>query len=392
MFKTRLLLLRGFVVCVFIFGLSTGLVFPANDAYSRTSLSELEARIEALEVLSSINNNIVYVMPGQTIQEVINSIDDVCESNPYTVIIPPGDFLLEETLYVPGGTYGYGLNYISLQGAGMDLSRIYMEAGDQNMIRPGKGFYLKDLTIECTAETVTKKIIAGHWNDEFYGVKASNCRFKTRGWIAAGPNSGGIAENLKSIFWNCIFEGGEDMFWLTGHDAISEGVYIFINPIVNFNTNNGRIFVSLKKSFVKVDVFSPRITGTTNKICRPFKLTAGTLNIYNPRIDVNSTGRVVEGIHTRDDVTEEGTVNIFGGSIETNGGTDIYVGNPDISTVNVYGTKYNTSVGVIGGYGKFNLGTLVSAPTNPNEGDMYVNSGDHHVYFYNSIDWVQLDN
>ena len=37
------------VICAFVIGLCTGLIFQTNDAYDRASLSELQERIEALE-------------------------------------------------------------------------------------------------------------------------------------------------------------------------------------------------------------------------------------------------------------------------------------------------------------------------------------------------------
>ena len=49
MFKVNQTVLRNVVICVFAIGICTGVVFQTNDAYARVSLTELLARIEALE-------------------------------------------------------------------------------------------------------------------------------------------------------------------------------------------------------------------------------------------------------------------------------------------------------------------------------------------------------
>ena len=36
--------------------------------------------------------------------------------------------------------------------------------------------------------------------------------------------------------------------------------------------------------------------------------------------------------------------------------------------------------------------TPTSEPGSPVEGDIYANSSDHHLYFYNGSTWKQLDN
>ena len=41
--------LRNMVICAFVIGLCTGLVFQTNDAYARVSLSDLQAQITALQ-------------------------------------------------------------------------------------------------------------------------------------------------------------------------------------------------------------------------------------------------------------------------------------------------------------------------------------------------------
>lgn len=51
----------------------------------------------------------------------------------------------------------------------------------------------------------------------------------------------------------------------------------------------------------------------------------------------------------------------------------------------------------VGPDGKMTIGTLLhltpgAAPGTPSEGDVYANSGDHHLYFYNGTAWKQLDN
>ena len=63
--------------------------------------------------------------------------------------------------------------------------------------------------------------------------------------------------------------------------------------------------------------------------------------------------------------------------------------NAPAATLDVSGdVKVSTSI---------NIGTIIhltpgSAPSSPSEGDIYVNSSDHHIYFYNGTSWKQMDN
>lgn len=54
MFKNRLPLLRRVVICVFVIGLSAGLLSPYNVAYARSPLKELQAQIAALQAQVAI--------------------------------------------------------------------------------------------------------------------------------------------------------------------------------------------------------------------------------------------------------------------------------------------------------------------------------------------------
>ena len=65
MVKVNGTVLRNVVICLFMIWLFTGLIFQANDAYARVSLSELLARIEALEAENAAQQAEINVLKGK---------------------------------------------------------------------------------------------------------------------------------------------------------------------------------------------------------------------------------------------------------------------------------------------------------------------------------------
>ena len=60
-------LLRNIVIYVFVIGLCAGLLFQTKEAYARVSLSELQARIEALETENAVQQGYIKIMKGTII-------------------------------------------------------------------------------------------------------------------------------------------------------------------------------------------------------------------------------------------------------------------------------------------------------------------------------------
>ena len=94
-----------------------------------------------ISALSSINNTIIYVKSGQTIQSAIDSITDATSTNRYTVVVPPGLHLVSRK----DGTNAaiYINNYINLylmEGAIIKLSDGQVQVGQScHVIQIGDG-------------------------------------------------------------------------------------------------------------------------------------------------------------------------------------------------------------------------------------------------------------
>lgn len=106
---------------------------------------------------------------------------------------------------------------------------------------------------------------------------------------------------------------------------------------------------------------------------------------------------------------EGGSGNSPGIQLRNSGGTNAYLqlsatsgvgdwlwlGGSSVDAVKLGGTSTTGTVEVESA--KVTINTLLhltpgSTPGSPSEGDIYSNSSDHHLYFYNGTSWVQLDN
>jgi len=86
-----------------------------------------------------------------------------------------------------------------------------------------------------------------------------------------------------------------------------------------------------------------------------------------------------------------GNNNVFIGfqsGINESGSNKLYIDNSSTSSPLIYG-DFNTDKITINSVLK--LTPIASAPTSPVEGEIYVNSNDHHIYCYLNGLWMQLD-
>ncbi|MCK4553933.1 right-handed parallel beta-helix repeat-containing protein [Candidatus Parcubacteria bacterium] len=150
-----------------------------------TTLATTTMATTTISALSSINNNIVYVKPEQTIQNAIDSITDESVDNPYTVIVPPGVYEISSQIALP--------EYISLEGAGMyqtivkavsSMSSIFGVYGHQ-IIKgiqfdgnlQGGGVNVLSTATYCTFRDVYVKDLATGGNQHCFNVAGQHILF-----------------------------------------------------------------------------------------------------------------------------------------------------------------------------------------------------------------------
>jgi|WetSurMetagenome_2_1015567.scaffolds.fasta_scaffold57173_2 trimeric autotransporter adhesin len=108
-------------------------------------------------------------------------------------------------------------------------------------------------------------------------------------------------------------------------------------------------------------------------------------------LNKNITGSSNISIGYRSGYNALGSGNVFignsAGYFET-GSNKLYISNTT-STSPLIGGDFSLGIVSINSVLKLTPG---SAPATPEEGQIYSNSTDHHLYFYNGTVWVQLDN
>jgi len=152
--------------------------------------------------VQGINKNIKYVKKNQTIQSVVDSIQDESATNPYTVIVPPGTYKEKVVL----------ADYISIQGMGRKSTIITGDSSSRG-IQPGNGCLISNLGIDGVTYEGEGKSCA--WsiglpdttgNITFY---VDNCYFYTKSSSIHVETDGN--EN-RCYVYNCITDTNFDGF------------------------------------------------------------------------------------------------------------------------------------------------------------------------------------
>ncbi len=91
----------------------------------------------------------------------------------------------------------------------------------------------------------------------------------------------------------------------------------------------------------------------------------------------------------------------YGYATDRTGGNNIVIGN-EINALAAAGDSYKLNIGgiikgeidngVVSIHDILHIAPRAAAPTSPAEGDIYSNSTDNHLYFYNGTAWKQMDN
>jgi len=302
------------------------------------------------------NTIIINAGIGRSLNSVIESITDASATNRYLILLSPGDHTITRSLALPSTGSDpdriMNIDFVTIQGCGMGITRVLANT-DISMIYPGEEFYLKDLTFENTNAGYSYVIRSAWWCNAF-GMNAERVHFKSAFKMDTGSNT---TNWLSHTYIDCVFECGDDQFWIGSTKVPDSGiaVYTFINPICHFEVNNARIFYSNKYSYTKCMAYNPIMTGvTTQDSCRPFKLTDGEIHVFNPYIDIGSAlDTNCHGVMVRDGATG-GKLNVYGGTIKTTGNIGVWNHHTSLGALNLFGTEYETSAGIIGGDHKIN--------------------------------------
>lgn len=281
--------------------------------------------------VGTINSNIKYVKPGETIQDTINSITDASEINPYTVVIPPG-------VYGEDISLNSNHSYINLKGFGIGVTKV-----NKIDIQDSSNWLIEGIEVVGIGAQVpdSSLFLHAHTVPAINGI-IKNCSFRKIG--TTGTDDREVNVNIYNTIFSeyessCSGQGGVIKAY---NCEISGG--LTQNPII-WTTNQ----LVLLLYNCKIGAQGENNQG--GLLVQNISLALYVCCVY---IDGDGYGIALS--------SNGGILEIYGGSVKT---TSIF-GVKDImcynGILNVYGTKYDTSFGTIGGD--------IKVPEGLNVGDM----------------------
>jgi hypothetical protein len=299
---------------------------------------------QSLNGTVTINKNIIYLNPSDTIQSIINSITDSSCSNRYILLIPPKTY--NEQITLKEG--------ISLKGMGIDktiIANVGSGANDFTTIFPEDCLTISDMTIVATGTGIG---IGTYNHPSLAGITYRVENAKINGTydliytdqanvnVYIGGTSGSFQGYTNYDGFTNLYPTSKmfiDGCTITMNipDDISDGA---------FRVDNG--YMRVKDCYVTGFVQTSG-TGDNSAVV---KIDRGTIDLIdvNSNISLPNVADNFYGVY----VFGGGVANVYGGSFRSQGNS-----NPNYDlmnqggTLNIYGTYYTTSFGTIGGNFKF---------------------------------------
>ena len=341
-----------------------------------------------------------------TIQSVIDSITDASVANPYLIKIPPGVYKEKVVLK----------DYISIEGAGCDAT-VITGNGTEIGIAAANGCVISNLYQD--GNTYEGEGFDCAWNigtDDYFSnitFYVYNCKFNSQssfvhtegtnivgyvynctgktfydGYVAVGDTELFVYNCYTEILYHATFT--RKMFVAVGDGAKlhAYNCYVFadladigshIRVVETYSTTANTSFVELFDCVFDITITSGsgvliglRANGENQRIdahnltvrfshsgtCNVATSDNSTLNFYNPFFA--SVGTAGYNIRSYGSTS---AVNVYGGSLSSTGSSRVDLFQISDGTINVYGTKYNTTTGLITGTNR-QQGTSLSLTDN----------------------------
>jgi len=321
-------------------GLYAKYQFGSNDFNGSgdfTTSGEVNATSTNTDALT-IGSVEIWVKSGDTINGTINSIKDASVSKPYLVRVPPG--IYDEFQVIMK-------DYVSLKGSGYPMTTI---KGNTNIINggiivPANNVSISDLSIKNSGSGDSVGIGDYSYSDldgivfyvnrvhmdvnyDFIRIDQSNVTYYASDITGITHFDGFtfFGENGKAVIDGCDLK-----FEVTDH--VIGGMFVATN---------------LSDITVKNCLIGGYSTyGTpSNSVLRAFN---GTIRAYDVHVNVTSA-TIIYGVLVN---AANSMVELYGGSIDTNGSSGSYDLRRTSGVLNVFGTKYGNSSGTITGNMKY---------------------------------------
>lgn len=283
-----------------------------------------------------LSNNIILVKENQTIQQVLDSITDASADNPYTIIIPPG--IYEEQIVMK--------DYVNLQGSGRNATiiKFYFSTFWQNaVVKLAKNVCLGSLSVVSDGDFPNYALVSFDEGDYYVYINDCNLGEEGKGVSALNMQNGGrfIVTNSRIA----VIETGCNSFYGEYNLYSCELIKGHASPTVVWQSGKNGSVGRLFNCYVHAEDIPAgpvvRVGGSPTTL----------FEMYNTKVYATSN-YAIQGLYLSKTGQQKGIVHIYGGSIEVQGAEgskDIVNGDEEASVLNVYGTKYNTASGIIGG-------------------------------------------
>jgi len=346
-----------------------------------------------LDLIQNLSN-IRIVKENQTVQQVLDSITDVSANNPYTIIIPPGVY--EEQIVMK--------DYVTLQGCGRNNTII--KANNPSFgwfvgLKLAKNVCLRSLSVIPVGDYEYLTICVESPDEGDFDVYIDDCNLGEEGKGYAGLyfSYGGrfFVTNSRIAVVETSCESFYGEYNLYSCELVKGTLGGMQRSIIVWQSGKGGSIGRLFNCYVHAEDSLP------GSIIVAAGAPTTLFEMYNTKVYATSSD-VIYGLQLG---SEEGTwgkngiANIYGGSIEVHGAD----GSKDIVRadtggtlkLNIYGTKYNTASGIIGGTNRQQGRSIVLSSNttfSPEDGNVFKLTTDGNDYNFNPTGtfapWTQI--